>query len=514
MYKTELNFRTIVIGAIVIKMALAFMLPITSDEAYFHLWGLYPDINYYDHPPMVGWLLALSGLVSRHIFVGRMLSVISGLIVALGIHRLVRDVFQAPDKARVICLAFIVAPVHMLLVPITTDIPLFLFAALSGFTLIHAIRNGSNAMVLLSGTFWGLAVLSKYFAGLMMIGVCCYLVIERPKHWIRCILLWFAGALPFIALHVYGNYQNCWTNVLFNVVNRNKSVSWHFSGLLTFFGFQIYLATPWAAYYLLRQAAALRRSLEKAPRLLIYVFAVPLAILAIVAGHHTGLHWSLAFYPFLFGLLIRLPRPQLNRIVIFSMIFSGLHIVPAFTVLALPVETFKSYTYYRDLVLCKHGDELFDRIKTRYGPDYIWATNGYYTSGAMTYHSGEHFIVFMDKSKYGREDDKLTDFRDFDGDDILMVSTLPVKADFTRYFDSTVSETLTLRHNTFFINIGKGFNYVAYRDRVLLKAYKDWYARPGFLPEGKCFFKEKYFPTLPDPASVQTGVILHRVEAE
>jgi hypothetical protein len=26
-------------------------------EAFFYQWGVYPDWGYYDHPPMVGWLL-------------------------------------------------------------------------------------------------------------------------------------------------------------------------------------------------------------------------------------------------------------------------------------------------------------------------------------------------------------------------------------------------------------------------------------------------------------------------
>ncbi|MDH4325213.1 MAG: hypothetical protein OEW90_13835, partial [Betaproteobacteria bacterium] len=32
--------------------------PITGDEAYFVLWGRRPDLGFYDHPPMIGWLLA------------------------------------------------------------------------------------------------------------------------------------------------------------------------------------------------------------------------------------------------------------------------------------------------------------------------------------------------------------------------------------------------------------------------------------------------------------------------
>jgi hypothetical protein len=504
-YKTEINFRYILIGAIAVKLTLAFLLPITSDEAYYHLWGLYPDINYYDHPPVIGWLLALFGLLGNHIFISRLISILSGLLVALGIYCIVRYVLQAPQKAKLICLAFIAAPLHMLSILITTDAPLFLFTALSGFTFICAVQRQSDLLVLLSGAFLGLAILSKYFAGLLLIAVCAYLIIERPRHWFKYGLIWIAGAVPFVALHIYGNYQSCWTNVLFNVVNRNKSVSWQISGLLTFILFQIYLATPWVAFYLLKSSKAIWVSIQKNSRFFVYLFGIPLVVLGFVAGHHSGLHWALAFFPFMFGLFVQLPRAQINRIVIISMIFSGLHIVPAMTVLALPGETFKSHHYYRDLVICKYGDELFDQIKTRFGSEYIWGTNGYYTSGVMTYHSGEHFIVFLDDSKYGRLDDKLTDFREFEGKDILIVSTLPFKIDYGRFFNELVSETHILRHNKFFVNIGKGFDYITYRDIVLRKAYKDWYTRPGFLPKGKCYFEEKYFQTLDNNQSPSSG---------
>ena len=30
----------------------------TADEAYFILWGRAPALGFYDHPPMVGWMLA------------------------------------------------------------------------------------------------------------------------------------------------------------------------------------------------------------------------------------------------------------------------------------------------------------------------------------------------------------------------------------------------------------------------------------------------------------------------
>ncbi len=54
-----------VIAALAVKITLAAAIPITSDEAYFTLWGRFVGLGYYDHPPMVGWLLYLMSFIGN-----------------------------------------------------------------------------------------------------------------------------------------------------------------------------------------------------------------------------------------------------------------------------------------------------------------------------------------------------------------------------------------------------------------------------------------------------------------
>jgi hypothetical protein len=44
------------------------------------------------------------------------------------------------------------------------------------------------------------------------------------------------------------------------------------------------------------------------------------------------------------------------------------------------------------------------------------------------------FIVFLDDSKHGRYDDKLTDYRLLDGETIISLRTLPVDEDYSPVF--------------------------------------------------------------------------------
>jgi 4-amino-4-deoxy-L-arabinose transferase-like glycosyltransferase len=48
--------------AIIVKVALSFLLELGNDEVYYYTYALQPDWNHFDHPPMVGWMIQLSTL--------------------------------------------------------------------------------------------------------------------------------------------------------------------------------------------------------------------------------------------------------------------------------------------------------------------------------------------------------------------------------------------------------------------------------------------------------------------
>jgi 4-amino-4-deoxy-L-arabinose transferase-like glycosyltransferase len=494
LYKIEKYFFHIIIAIFVAKFLLAYLIPVTADEAYFWIWGQHLDINYYDHPPLTGWIVWLFSLLGDHIFFSRLFAILSGLAVAVGIHHLVRDELAAPEKAKLICLAFAVCPLHLLFVLITTDTPVFLFVFLSGLAFFYSLKRQSHMVMILAGSFCGLAILSKYFGGLLAIAFLVTLIYRRDRNIITHLLCLLAGVLPFVAFHLYGNYQTCWTNVMFNVYNRNQTMAWKFSGLMLFLGFQAYLATPWAIYYLVKNARRIASGIQQRDNVFTLLFMVPMVLFAIVSFHDTGLHWTLGFYPFMFLLLVHLERAQIKRIVTLSLIFSIFHAVVIFGALTWkPIKLFKNHQYYNDLVMAYYGPELYQKVKKRYGNGYILATNGYYTSAAMSYHSKEYFIVFLDESKHGRYDDKLTDFRQLDGKNILSLRTLPTDHHYDPYFEKVTYEKMAFKEGTFYIVRGEKFRYAEYHKRFLEKIRKRWYNIPDFLPMGDCYFDDMYF---------------------
>src|SRR5450759_5762825 len=89
------------------KFWLAQALPMTGDEAYFIYWGVYPDYGFYDHPPMVGWILALLLQLSRAEWVLRLPVIVVPALVAFAMLQYMRPTDES--KAYAAALAFTVS---------------------------------------------------------------------------------------------------------------------------------------------------------------------------------------------------------------------------------------------------------------------------------------------------------------------------------------------------------------------------------------------------------------------
>src|SRR5260364_354804 len=78
--------RSAVLIALPIKLILVFSLPITADEAYYFIWGHFLSGGYYDHPPLIGWLLYLFQLLGAHPLSVRLPAVLLTPIVGCAIY--------------------------------------------------------------------------------------------------------------------------------------------------------------------------------------------------------------------------------------------------------------------------------------------------------------------------------------------------------------------------------------------------------------------------------------------
>lgn len=82
-----------------LKLVLAAVFPMTGDEAFFYQWGVYPAWGYSDHPPMVGWWLAVLRLLGDSPLALRLATVAVTSVIAFGVVDLARRWLPAEREA-------------------------------------------------------------------------------------------------------------------------------------------------------------------------------------------------------------------------------------------------------------------------------------------------------------------------------------------------------------------------------------------------------------------------------
>ena len=208
---------TLILG---FKLWLAAVFPYTGDEAYFIHWGAEPDLGFYDHPPMIGWLLALllqvrarmgaapaGGAASRLRWPSGSMRRLSGAtdrkrrcsprLRFLLLRRSTSGTFSSPPTRRSFC-------------------------SLLRTRLLAGGNGRSPGLHALAGALLGLAFLSKYFAVLLGLVYVAY-VLRSPRgerDW-RGLALTCCARCRSPAVNAWWNYEHCWANLMFNLYNRH-----------------------------------------------------------------------------------------------------------------------------------------------------------------------------------------------------------------------------------------------------------------------------------------------------
>ena len=500
------------------KLWLAAVFPYTGDEAYFTLWGAEPDLGFYDHPPMIGWLLALLLRLSWAEWVLRLPVVLLPLAIAAGVHAaLVR---HDAERALLAAAAYLLVPINVWNVFITTDTPLVLFSFFSALAFWQAVLRRSLSLYALAGALLGLAFLSKYFALLLALVYVAYVATSPrgERNWAG-LALTAACALPFAGVNLWWNYEHCWANLMFNLYNRHADAGLSWKTPMLYGATLLYVLSPVALAQLARSrgrvAAAWR---DASSRFFVIACALPFGLFAALSAVKLiGLHWLLSFVPFFFiAAALVLSREQLRGSVVFLGLFSLVHVAVIVAAGALPLEYWKGVRQYDGIVFHFRIVDVLREIE-RYRGEFELAADGYspavtasyylrrtaagaQSSGAPAEWRKSYVFVFGAASSHARHDDILTDFRRLDGRNILVLrKNAPEDRDYRPYFRSVEYRAFVLSGATFHVVLGRGFDYAAYRARVLAPARDRYYRIPSYLPQGRCYFCERYFaaPTCP-----------------
>jgi 4-amino-4-deoxy-L-arabinose transferase-like glycosyltransferase len=489
---TRRGFLAALAATLAFRLWLSAAAPITADEAYFAFWGRHPALGYYDHPPMIGWLLAPLAALSHADWVTRLPATVAPALAALAVRGALARWFGAGESAANLgALALLLAPMNVWNVLVTTDAPLLVFATASLIAFARAAATGSAAMFFLSGLLLGLAFLSKYFA--VLLGLAYLAWAASLRRW-GALGLALAGALPAGLINLYWNANACWSNIMFNAINRHDGAGLSAWTPLLYAASLAYLAAPllWCAW---RARAGLGWE-DPARRALLLAWLVPFAVFAALSPvKRIGLHWMLSFLPALaLSCALALERRQLVAAARFFAAFAIVHVAAAVALAALPLETWKSSRLYPRLVFLAATPQLIEAAQSGVGGA-VLASDSYSGAAILGYRSGLPVPVFGAGSSHARQDDIRTDWRDYAGKDLLIVRReAPRLEDYRPYFREVEARWYEIAGARFHAVLGRGFDYAAYRTRVLAEVRDRYYRIPGWLPAGRCYFFERYFP--------------------
>ena len=479
----------------IIKLLFASLLPINSDEAYFVVWGSHLDYGYYDHPPMVGWWLWLMLQISDALLWLRLPVVLVVSLIGWLIYRLLSE--KGESVSVFAAAIYLLLPVNLAGMFITTDTPLILWMFLSIISFYFAIDKEKTHLFLLAGLFLGLAVLSKYFSALLGFAYLVYfLVFARTKAGFKHLLLIYLASLPFILLNLYWNYNHCWVNYLFNFVNRHGVEADEVTtGSAIIYWLMWLWVIPPLLYFAVKNRLQWPVVIKNNPVFVSLLF-VPVLLFALLSFVKLiGLHWLLGFVPVaVIVMAALLSEQQLRRSAIFLAVYSFLHIILLSVFLSSPFKFLPAENQHiKKAVLFFNSEQASDAIK-KYQGKYRLSTLTYSNSSVLSYYLRENVSVIGPGAFYARQDDLNTDYRQWADQNVLILTH--IKGWLERYealFAEHSYETIRVNGHEFYLLLGNKFNYQMYHKEYLSDTLK-YYQIPDSLPVGECYFYDKYFP--------------------
>ncbi|SFT93992.1 Dolichyl-phosphate-mannose-protein mannosyltransferase [Pseudovibrio denitrificans] len=187
---------------------------LVEDEAYYRLWGLYPALGYYDHPPMVAYWIWLGQALFGDTALGvRFISILSAAIGSLVLWRTAKILYDVHVAGWTVLFfnASLLIGVGSLLA--TPDAPSVFFwgLALWGMAELSVSKN-ANWWILV-GIFAGLGLLSKYSVLFLGAGIILWLIwVPENRRYLLSWQLWLGGALAIAIFSpvLYWNSQHEW----------------------------------------------------------------------------------------------------------------------------------------------------------------------------------------------------------------------------------------------------------------------------------------------------------------
>lgn len=209
---------------LLLRLVSACLVELTPQEAYYWNYAIHPSLSYFDHPPVVAWVIRAGCWLLGKSEIGVRIGGFVLTLFSTGLLYLLGRLWFTQQAGLWAAFLFQVVPLFLVYgMLITPDVPLTFFWLLTLYLVSRAVREERPGLWYLAGAALGLSFLSKYSAAFLVPSTLLLLLCDRRYR------PWLARKEPYLALAigllfftpvVLWNMEHQWASFAFQIGDR------------------------------------------------------------------------------------------------------------------------------------------------------------------------------------------------------------------------------------------------------------------------------------------------------
>ncbi len=294
-----------VCAVIGIRLLLISKVPLLGAESYYWEWSKYPAWGYFDHPPVIAFLIyCFTWIGGDSVFFVKLSALVPGMLTTVILYYLAKDMFGR-STAWIVCCIFQILPFFAVVsVCAIPDAPLAFFWLLTVYCVCRATIHNRPVFWYAAGVSFGLALLSKYHGFLLAPCIFIYLALSRDMN------RWLKRKEPYTALciglliflpNIVWNARYGLTTFSYLFAERHGSINFSITGPVVFLGGFLALLSPLFAVLVVRLLPHMKRAAltdrDNRYLLLLATALVPIIFFGLLSPLiDVGAHWPAIGY--------------------------------------------------------------------------------------------------------------------------------------------------------------------------------------------------------------------------
>ncbi|MCF8358785.1 MAG: glycosyltransferase family 39 protein [Prolixibacteraceae bacterium] len=215
------------------------------DEAYYWLYSQYPALGYFDHPPMISWLVFVGTRLFNNELGVRLLAILLSATALVFLWKMVKH--YSANALLFWCLIYSILLIHPYCFIATPDTPLLSFAIIFFYFFRKYLEKNSFQNIVLVAISLALMLYSKYHAFLVVLFVIVanFKLFKKGSFWLIA-----AMVLIYFLPHIVWQIDHRFPSLTYHLIDSHKT-AYSPSVTLNFLLSVVALSGPWLGWLLL-----------------------------------------------------------------------------------------------------------------------------------------------------------------------------------------------------------------------------------------------------------------------